>query len=94
MALEIGYKPVRRDLYDDDRLVRAQPWLRDLQPTFLAAKPRPVTPYYLMLSQMAQPELSAVVVGMKSPEEALRSIRTQTAFILGQSQTQRTSVPD
>lgn len=94
MALEIGYKPVRRDLYDDDRLVRAQPWLRDLQPVFLAAKPRPVTPYYLMLSQLAQPELSAVVVGMKSPEEALRSIRAQAAFILGQPRTRQTSIPD
>lgn len=94
MALEIGYKPVRRDLYADGRLLRAQPWLRDLQPTFLAAKPRPVTPYYLMLSQMAQPELSAVVVGMKSPEEALQSIRTQAAFILGSPQPGQTFVPN
>ena len=93
LALEVGYKPVRSDLYDD-ALFGPQPWLRDVLPAFLAARPRPVTPYYLMISQMAQPELSAVVVGRKTPEAAIRSIRKQTALLLGRSTIQPISSPD
>ena len=86
MALEIGYKPVRKDLYEDERLLKVQPWLQELLPTFLAARPRPITPYYLMLSQVIQPELSAIVVGVKSPLEAVRSMRRKAAFIAGEDQ--------
>lgn len=83
MALKVGYKPVHRDLYSDKRLLDVQPWMEQLLPTFLAAEPRPVTPYYLMFSQVLQPELSAVVVGTKSPLDAVRAIRKQTTLILG-----------
>jgi multiple sugar transport system substrate-binding protein len=77
MAQSAGYHPARRDLYEDPVLQAAQPWLADLYPVFLNARPRPVTPYYLMLSQVWQPELSAVVVGRKQPAEAFASIRRQ-----------------
>lgn len=83
MALEQGYQPARRVLYQDTALRRIQPWLADLYPVFLAARPRPVTPYYLMLSQALQPELSAVVVGAKSPQAALASARRQIARLVG-----------
>lgn len=83
MALDLGYKPVRRDLYQEKALLSAQPWLRDLLPVFLAARPRPVSPYYLMLSQAAQPELSAVVVGTKTGAAAIAAVRKQMALLLG-----------
>lgn len=82
MALDLGYKPARRNLYQDAALLESQPWLRDLFPVLLAARPRPVTPYYLMLSQALQPELSAALVGTKSPQAALASARRQAAMIL------------
>ena len=41
----------------------------------LAARPRPVTPYYLMLSTMLQPELSAALVGVKTPARAVADAR-------------------
>jgi multiple sugar transport system substrate-binding protein len=82
MALELGYKPVRRDLYQDKALLAMQPWLRELLPVFLAARPRPVSPYYLMMSQVAQPELSAVVVGTKTGAAAVAAVRKQTAQLL------------
>ncbi len=37
------------------------------------ARPRPVTPYYTLLSDVLQSEFSAAVAGMRSPEEALRA---------------------
>jgi len=81
-ALEIGYKPVRKALYRDGELLRAQPFFLDLYDVFLTARPRPVTPYYLMLSQVMQPEFSAALVGLKSPETALADAQLQMSHIL------------
>jgi multiple sugar transport system substrate-binding protein len=81
LALELGYHPARRSLYDDPTLRRAHPALEDVFPVLLAARPRPVTPYYLMLSQILQPELSAAVVGRKTPKAALASVRKQMAHL-------------
>lgn len=77
MALGLGYLPTRRHLYQDPALNQAKPWLADLSSVFLGATPRPVSPYYLMMSEVLQPELSAVVVGLKTPHAALRSARRQ-----------------
>lgn len=77
IALELGYLPARRDLYREPSLLGAKPWLAELAPVLIGAKPRPVTPYYLMMSQVLQPELSAAVVGLKTPGEALASARRQ-----------------
>jgi multiple sugar transport system substrate-binding protein len=77
IALELGYLPARRDLYREPSLLEAKPWLAELAPVFVGAKPRPVTPYYLMISQVLQPEISATVVGLKMPGEALASARRQ-----------------
>ncbi|MDH5669787.1 MAG: hypothetical protein OEY86_17445, partial [Nitrospira sp.] len=59
-----------------------RPLLKDLFPIFLEARPRPVTPYYLMLSQVAQPEVSAVVVGRKTPRDAVVAVRHPTKRLL------------
>lgn len=77
LALEHGYHPARRSLYADAALRRAQPSLENLLPVFERARPRPVTPYYLMLSQVLQPEFSAALVGRKTPRAAIASIRKQ-----------------
>lgn len=77
IALELGYLPARRDLYRERSLLEAKPWLAELAPVFMGAKPRPVTPYYPMISQVLQPEFSAAVVGLKTPAEALASVERQ-----------------
>ncbi|MGH7233789.1 MAG: ABC transporter substrate-binding protein [Nitrospiraceae bacterium] len=79
LALELGYHPARRSVYADAALRRAHPSLDDVFPVLMAARPRPVTPYYLSLSQILQPELSAAIVGRKTAEAALVSIRKQMA---------------
>ncbi len=83
MALQLGYNPVRRRLYEDPELEKAQPWLTALYPVVRTARPRLVTPYYLMVSQVLQPEVSAVVVGRRSAKAALASARRQIYQILG-----------
>ncbi|MHB8843782.1 MAG: ABC transporter substrate-binding protein [Nitrospirota bacterium] len=84
LALTIGYKPTRMALYKDPDLVRQQPFMASLYGIFLDARPRPVTPYYLMITQVLQPEFSAVVAGIKSPEAALASAQKQVLHILGE----------
>jgi len=85
IAMELGYNPTRLALYEDASLLRARPLLEKLYPIFLSARPRPLTPYYLLLSQSAQPEVSAVVVGRKTPQEAVAAIRRQAERLLPKS---------
>jgi multiple sugar transport system substrate-binding protein len=77
MAIALGYNPTRRALYAEIPMVEIRPVLKDLYPIFLRARPRPVTPYYLLLSQSAQPEVSAFVVGRKTASETLEAVRRQ-----------------
>lgn len=84
IAVELGYNPVQRALYADKSLLDVRPLLKDLYPILSGAKPRPMTPYYLMISQAVQPEVSAVVVGRKSPGEALDAIRRRVDQIMGE----------
>lgn len=84
VAVELGYNPVRRALYADESLLEGRPLLKDLHPILLEARPRPITPYYLLVSQAVQPDVSAVVVGRKSPKEALVAIRRRVDQIMGE----------
>jgi len=85
IALELGYNPTRPALYKEPSLLKVRPILADLYPIFLDARPRPLTPYYLVLSQAAQPEVSAVVVGRKTPREAVASLRSRATGLLSVS---------
>ncbi len=82
LALTIGYKPTLRTLYEDPELRAAQPFIAGLYDVFEHARPRPVTPYYMMISQMLQPEFSAVISRIKEPDEALAQASRQMEFIL------------
>jgi multiple sugar transport system substrate-binding protein len=74
LALAYGYSPPRRSLYDDAALAAAQPFLPRLRAVLEAARPRPVSPHYVALSQTLQAEFSAVLVGRRAPAAALAAI--------------------
>ena len=82
LALTVGYKPTRKALYLDPELRKAQPFIAGLRRVFETARPRPLTPFYMMITQVLQPELSSVISGLKTPEEALRSIQRHAGRIL------------
>ncbi len=82
LSLTVGYKPTRKALYRDTDLIASQPFTTGLYEIFEKARPRPVTPYYMMLSQVMQPEFSAILTGIKDPETALQSARRQMEHIL------------
>jgi multiple sugar transport system substrate-binding protein len=71
LALRYSRIPARRAVYEDARVRDAAPFIAALLPIALAARPRPVSPYYGLASDAIQGELSAAVVGLRAPEEAL-----------------------
>ena len=74
-------RPSRPALYHDPQLIARDPTLPALLPLIERGHPRPITPYYLMLSTTLQPEFSAVLVGRKSPARALRDGAAQVRHL-------------
>ncbi|HEV8716264.1 MAG TPA: ABC transporter substrate-binding protein [Candidatus Binatia bacterium] len=82
LAAAGGLKPSRVSAYEDPR-AQAEDSSAKLFFSFLqSARPRPVTPFYLMLSQVLQGELSAVVTGIKPAKMALQDAEQQVQRIL------------
>ncbi|WP_394826776.1 ABC transporter substrate-binding protein [Pendulispora albinea] len=71
LAIAYGRNPSRKAAYQDADLRKSAPFVADLLPVLENAKPRPVTPYYGMLSDVLQSEFSAVVSGIRTPEASL-----------------------
>jgi multiple sugar transport system substrate-binding protein len=69
LAVDYSRLPARRAVYDDLR--ERAPFIAALLPVALAARPRPVTPWYALASDELQGELSAAVAGLRPPQEAL-----------------------
>ena len=82
LALRIGYMPTIKSLYTDEDLLKARPFMASLYDIFKHARPRPVTPHYMMISQVIQPEISAVLSRIKEPEEALRDAEEAIEFLM------------
>lgn len=76
LALTVGYKPTRKSLYSDADLIEKQPFMVSLYDVFMNARPRPVSPYYMMMTQVMQPEFSAAISGIKPAGEALKAIQS------------------
>jgi multiple sugar transport system substrate-binding protein len=72
LALRYSRIPSRRSVYDDPKVKAEAPFIAALLPLALAARPRPVTPYYLLAGDAIQGELSAAISGLRSPSDALR----------------------
>lgn len=83
LALAYGRNPARRAAYEDRRLVEGSPFIAGLLPHLDRARPRPVTPYYMLVSDALQGELSAAASGLRSPAEALRRAQQQADAIAG-----------
>jgi multiple sugar transport system substrate-binding protein len=74
--------PTRMALYHAPDLVRLNPSLPAIAELTLAGRPRPVTPYYVTMSTLLQPELSAALVGVKTTAGAVADARRALGFVL------------
>jgi len=82
MAAGVALNPTRIRLYHDPDLVSGHPHLPRIYSLASTARPRPVTPYYLVLSTTLQPEFSAVLVGVKTPRQAVAHARRRLYHFL------------
>ena len=82
MAAGVALNPTRTALYDDPDLVRAHPAMPAIAALTAAARPRPVTPYYPILSATLQPEISAVLVRVRTPREMSAQARRRVEYLL------------
>ncbi len=82
MTMTGEFHPALRSLFADPELLAKYPFLASLVPIFESARPRPVTPYYMMISQVLQVEISAILAGLRTPEAALASAQEQIEHIL------------
>jgi multiple sugar transport system substrate-binding protein len=80
--------PTRMRLYEEPAFA-GRTGVREIYAMMLAARPRPITPYYLTLSTTVQPELSAALVGVKSPAASVRDARHQLGYLLAPFAQQR-----
>ncbi|MCC6997190.1 MAG: ABC transporter substrate-binding protein [Deltaproteobacteria bacterium] len=85
MATAYARNPARRALYADPRLRAQAPFIADLLPLVEAARPRPPTPYYNLLADTLQGELSGAVIGLRSPGRALSRSQQQIDHLLAGS---------
>lgn len=83
MAVHYARNPPRRAAYDDPRLREQAPFIASLLPMVDRGRPRPVTPYYAMLTDVLQSELSAAISGVRSPAEALGRAQKLADHIMG-----------
>jgi multiple sugar transport system substrate-binding protein len=65
-----GAVPSRKSLFKDEEILKESPHYKALYEVLLKAKPRPVHPDYARISSILQKHVSAVLVGIESPEEA------------------------
>lgn len=83
MAAGAALNPTRRELYRDPELLAGHPHLPTIGALAARARPRPVTPYYQILSTALQPEFSAALVGVRTASQALRHAQHRLAYALG-----------
>jgi multiple sugar transport system substrate-binding protein len=72
IADAVGLHPTRPALLEDGAL----------RAIFAGARSRPVTPWYQTLSATLQPELSAAILGLKPPPQALADAERRLAYFL------------
>ena len=82
LVLAYGLYPTRRALYRDPDMLAAQPQLPALEQVFEGARPRPVTPRYVAISQVMQGAFSAAVTSIETPDTALGKAQERIEGIL------------
>ncbi len=63
--------PTREDVYEDEEVLEAQPWLEEFLPVVQQGRMRPLSDQYSQVSEAIRDELSNALAQIKSPQEAL-----------------------
>lgn len=93
LAVHYGRNPPRPAVYEEPRLRAQEPFIASLLERVRGARPRPVSPYYNLLSDVLQGELSAALAGLRSPQQALRRAQRQVDRLTGQLESLEQGAP-
>ena len=75
-SIKGGFLPVRKALYNNNNVLKANPHYDDLYPVILKARPRPVTANYPKVSEIIRTNVNAVVAGSKTVDKALTDMQS------------------
>jgi multiple sugar transport system substrate-binding protein len=82
LALNLGWNPGRRDVYEDQEVLANLPHFAALRQIFEDLLARPSVPYYTLISEILQRNLNAVLSQKLSPVEALKAAQSETSEIV------------
>lgn len=83
LAEKYGRNPVRRSVLEGAALAAAAPAVAAMTPVLLRARARPVTPYYPMLTDALQGEMSAALTGIRAPAAAAARMQAFADRLMG-----------
>jgi multiple sugar transport system substrate-binding protein len=84
MSMLSAEPPAWADLYDDPDMVKKFPYLPVLREGLLAAKPRPITPYYQEVTSAIEEDAYAALQGQKAPDQAINDLTQKLNDIAAQ----------
>jgi multiple sugar transport system substrate-binding protein len=83
-AIDAGYIPGRKTMFDDKELLKAQPVMELGRSSFESTKPRPsINPFYSDMSLDMAKGFTSTLKGDSTPEEATRLLDTKLTRIAG-----------
>jgi multiple sugar transport system substrate-binding protein len=84
LALDLGWNPGRRDIYEDSEIKRSIPHIQVLKDAFDKAVARPSLPYYTQVSAIMQKYINAIIAGRTSTETALTKAQEDIKIVAQQ----------
>ena len=81
-ALNLGWNPGRKDVYEDKEIVKELPHFKVLKKVFRNSVSRPGLPYYTQMSDLMQKYINSALSGKNSPENALRNVHHEVTKII------------
>jgi multiple sugar transport system substrate-binding protein len=77
-AIDAGYIPGRKSLFEDQQLLKKQPIMELGKAGFESTKPRPsVNPFYSDMSLDMAQQFNDTIKGATSPEDAINTLQGQ-----------------
>ncbi|UCH24650.1 MAG: ABC transporter substrate-binding protein [Trueperaceae bacterium] len=83
LAIEGGTLPAQRDLYADPLIIEAAPHVAELLGVVENARSRPVTPFYVEVSEIIKTNMNAFLAGRLTADEALGQMQLGLEKLLG-----------
>ena len=75
LSIKAGFLPVRKSVYNNSAVLKANPHYADLYPIVLKARPRPISAVYPKVSEIIRTNLNAVVAGAKTVDKGLEDMQ-------------------